>query len=192
MDRRQGYHGGATPQEVLVPLAVLVPQHRTLAGWEALPDRAPAWWSQGELPRADVSPTPARPPRRARPATAMQGTLFAEAQGRSTEASHLDWIDHLLRSPVFAAQRRVAGRRAPDDQRVRVLLATLAAQHGPLACRLLEQVLGEPAFRLRGILAGAQRLLNVDGYQVLAVDDIAGTVTLNRQLLNTQFQLEGV
>jgi hypothetical protein len=122
----------------------------------------------------------------------MQGTLFADAQGRSAEASRIDWIECLLSSPIFAAQRRVAGRRAPDDQRVRVLLATLEAYHGRLTCRLLEQVLGEPAFRLRGILAGAQRLLNVDGYQVLAVDDISGTVTLSRQLLNTQFQLEGV
>jgi hypothetical protein len=190
--KKQGYHGGATPQEVLVPLAVLVPQHRTIAGWEALPDRAPAWWHQGELPRADVAPTPARTTRRARPSAAMQGTLFAEAQGRNAEASPLDWVEHLLRSPVFAAQRRVAGRRAPDDQCIRALLTTLAAQHGPLACRLLEQALGVPAFRLRGILAGAQRLLNIDGYQVLAVDDISGTVTLNRQLLNTQFQLEGV
>src|SRR5215813_11151833 len=56
--KKQGYHGGATPQEVLVPLAVLVPQHRTLAGWEALPDRAPAWWR--ELQRAAVSSMPAR------------------------------------------------------------------------------------------------------------------------------------
>jgi hypothetical protein len=55
---------------------------------------------------------------------------------------------------------------------------------------VLEQGLGAPAFRLRGILAGVQRLLNVDGYQVLLVDDISGTVALNRQLLNMQFQLE--
>ena len=190
--KKQGYHGGATPQEVLVPLAVLVPQHRTLAGWEALPDRAPAWWSQGELPRADISTMPARTTRRAKQATAIQGTLFAEAQGRSAEESRIDWIEHLLRSPVFAAQRRMAGRRAPDNQCVRALLATLEAHHGRLARRLLEQVLGEPAFRLRGILAGLQRLLNVDGYQVLVVDDMSGTVVLNRQLLNTQFQLEGV
>ena len=220
--KKQGYHGGATPQEVLVPLAVLVPQHRTIAGWEALPDREPAWWSQGELPRAEVSTMPVRTTRRARPdrapawwspgelsrtdtlpmparttrrtkqATAIQGTLFAEAQGRSAEESRIDWIEHLLRSPVFAAQRRMAGRRAPDDQCVRALLATLEAHHGRLARRLLEQVLGEPAFRLRGILAGVQRLLNVDGYQVLVVDDLSGTVVLNRELLNTQFQLEGV
>jgi len=75
---------------------------------------------------------------------------------------------------------------------VRALLATLDVHHGRLARRLLEQVLGEPAFRLRGILAGVQRLLNVDGYQVLAVDDISGTVALNRQLLNIQFQLEDI
>jgi hypothetical protein len=68
----------------------------------------------------------------------------------------------------------------------------LKAHHGRLARRLLEPVLGEPEFRLRSILAGVQRLLNVDGYQVLAVDDISGTVALNRQLLNTQFQLEGI
>jgi hypothetical protein len=190
--KKQGYHGGATPQEVLVPLAVLVSQHRALAGWEALPDRAPAWWSHGELPPAEVSTMPARTTRRARPATAMQGTLFAEAAGRSAETARIDWIAHLLRSPVFAAQRRVAGRRAPDDQCIRALLATLEAHHDRLARRVLEQVLGAPTFRLRGILAGVQRLLNVDGYQVLTVDDISGTVALNRQLLKTQFQLEDV
>jgi hypothetical protein len=40
----------------------------------------------------------------------------------------------------------------------------------------------------RELLVGLQRLLNVDGYQVIAVDDISGTVALNRQLLNKQFQ----
>jgi hypothetical protein len=86
----------------------------------------------------------------------------------------------------------VAGRRAPDDQCVRALLATLEAHHDRLARRLLEQVLGVPAWRLRGILASVQRLLNVDGYQVLVVDDISGTVVLNRQLLSTQFQVESI
>jgi len=42
--------------------------------------------------------------------------------------------------------------------------------------------------RLQGILVGLQRLLNVDGYQVIAVDTISGTVDLNRQLLKKQFQ----
>ncbi len=61
-----------------------------------------------------------------------------------------------------------------------------------MARRVLMQVLGAPEFRLRGILTGVQRLLNVDGYQVIALDDISDIVTLNHQLLNTQFQLEVV
>jgi hypothetical protein len=112
--------------------------------------------------------------------------------GRSSETPRQDWIARLLSSPVFAAQRRVAGRRAPDDQLVRTLLAALEAHRDRMAHRLLAQVLGAPEFRLRSILTGVQRLLNVDGYQVIAVDDLSDTVTLDRQLLDMQFQLDVV
>jgi hypothetical protein len=190
--KKQGYHGGATPQEVLVPLAVLVPQHRTLAGWEALPASEPVWWSQRALPGAAMRALPARTSHRAGPATGAQRTLFADRHGRGTDTPPQDWIERLLSSPIFAAQRRVAGRRAPDDQLVRALLAALETHHGRMARRVLVQVLGAPEFRLRGILTGVQRLLNVDGYQVIALDDISDIVTLNHQLLNTQFQLEVV
>ena len=190
--RKQGYHGGATPQEVFVPLAVLVPQHRTIAGWEPLPEREPVWWSQGEPPHADAPAVPVRTTRRARLPASAQGTLFADLERSSTTASPADWIDHLLGSPVFAAQRRMAGRRAPDDTLVRAVLKALEAHGGSLARRLLVQMLGKPEFRLHGLLAGLQRLLNVDGYQVLVVDDLAGTVALNRQLLDTQFQLASI
>lgn len=46
--RKQGYHNGATPQEVLVPLWVFATSDRTVAGWEALPNRMPGWWSPVE------------------------------------------------------------------------------------------------------------------------------------------------
>jgi len=49
--------------------------------------------------------------------------------------------------------------------------------------------LGQPESRLRGILVGLQRLLNIDGYQVVAVDEATGTVELNRTLLDRQFQI---
>jgi hypothetical protein len=103
-----------------------------------------------------------------------------------------DWIERLLGSSVFSAQRRMAGRRAPDDQLVRTCLTALAGHGGRMTCRRLVQALSVPEFRLRGILTGLQRLLNVDGYQVLTLDDISGTVALNRQLLDTQFQLSSV
>ena len=46
--KKQGYHGGATPQEVLVPLVVLTPRHASIVGWEALPEHEPVWWSRAE------------------------------------------------------------------------------------------------------------------------------------------------
>jgi hypothetical protein len=54
---------------------------------------------------------------------------------------------------------------------------------------MLAQELGQPESRLRGILVGLQRLLNIDGYQVVAVDEATGTVELNRTLLDRQFQI---
>jgi hypothetical protein len=186
--KKQGYHGGVTPQEVLVPLAVLVPQHRTIVGWEALPDREPAWWSQSETSHAEAPIMPGRSTRRTQQLAAPQGTLFADMKVREAEGPSTDWVDHLLHSPVFAAQRRMVGRRGPDDKVVRTFLTALDTHGGRMTRHLLIQALGEPEFRLQGILVGLQRLLNVDGYQVIAVDAISGTVALNRQLLKKQFQ----
>ena len=44
-----------------------------------------------------------------------------------------------------------------------------------------------PLFRLGGIVSALRRILNVDGYDVLSVDDASDTVQLNRDLLDTQF-----
>jgi hypothetical protein len=49
--------------------------------------------------------------------------------------------------------------------------------------------MGAPEFRLRGILAGMQRVFNVEGYQVLAVEEATGAVSVDVELLRKQFQL---
>ena len=43
--------------------------------------------------------------------------------------------------------------------------------------------------RLRGLLAIAQRILNVDGFLVLTRDEASDTVELDRNLLCRQFDL---
>jgi phosphoenolpyruvate-protein kinase (PTS system EI component) len=45
-------------------------------------------------------------------------------------------------------------------------------------------------FRIPGIVAAMRRVLNVEGYAVLAIDDASGSIVLNRQLLQVQFELE--
>ena len=47
-----------------------------------------------------------------------------------------------------------------------------------------------PVFRLVSLLSAVRRLLNVDGYPVIAVDETSGTISLNRDLLEKQFGVE--
>jgi hypothetical protein len=187
--QKQGYHGGATPQEVLVPIGVFAAPDRTIAGWEALPEPQPVWWRPAETPPAAAPAGPARPSRHPEPRVEVQGSLFTQTPASSKVGRHPDWIDRLLSSAVFLTQRRLAGRVAPDDRVVRTFLNALEAHHGRMTRHGLAQALGQPDFRLPGLLAGLQRLLNVDGYQVVAVDETSGTVEVDRQLLDTQFQL---
>ena len=53
----------------------------------------------------------------------------------------------------------------------------------------LARVLNCPPIRLRGLLAIAQRVLNIDGYAVLTREEASDTVELNRELLRRQFDL---
>jgi PglZ domain len=185
--KKHGYHGGATPQEVLVPIGVFA--RDVIEGWEPLPDRKPPWWSGPEpTPTAILAVRPQSPQRRNKVVT-EQESLFTGMEASGTEEPHADWIGHLLSSPIFAAQRRMAGRRAPDDRTVETFLKELDRHHDRISQRLLAQALGQPEFRMRGILVGLQRLLNVEGYQVVAVDEASETIELNRLLLAKQFQL---
>jgi hypothetical protein len=168
---------------VLVPVGVFAPVDHAIAGWEGLPDQKPPWWYRAETPTTDVPAMPARRTRRPKKSGNAQESLFIAVEPPA------DWISRLLGSTVFAAQRQMAGRRAPDNRVVEVVLRALEAHHSRMSHRAFAQALGQPDFRLHGLLAGLQRLLNVDGYQIVVVDEAAGTIELNRPLLDTQFQL---
>jgi hypothetical protein len=60
---------------------------------------------------------------------------------------------------------------------------------GTVLRQALAQKLGESELRMPGLIAALRRILNVDGYSVVSVDDASGSVVLNRQLLEVQFEL---
>jgi hypothetical protein len=185
--RKAGYHGGATPQEVVVPIAVLAPWDRALGGYRAVPDTKPAWWSELEAVVAP-SPTPAAPQKARKRAAPAQPSLFAEPQ--STTASAVPgWIAALLHSDTYRAQRERAGRIAPPDTTVRQILEALEAHKGRAPRSVVARAVAQPEIRLRGIMAGLQRVLNVEGYPIVTVDEATGTVELQRELLRKQFQI---
>jgi hypothetical protein len=43
--RKNGYHGGVSAQEVVVPLSVFTARHRVLKGWQMAAAPQPDWWA---------------------------------------------------------------------------------------------------------------------------------------------------
>jgi len=193
--RKNGYHGGVSPQEVTVPLSVFVPSRLALAGWQSAAPPQPEWWDLPDIAAAmpmPMQPVVARaaPPRRASKAPVGQEQLFdVDALPVLAAATAQDWIGALLQSDVFAAQRALAARVAPPDETTHKLLTALSERGGKLSRTALAQRLAMPEVRLNGLLSAMRRILNVDQASVLVVDDGAGTVELNRNLLFQQFRI---
>jgi hypothetical protein len=193
---KHGYHGGATPEEVLVPVEVLA--RRLPARWAYQPVATPPWWDETTVvplpvPAAPrVLPAPAVAP----PRPSAQPTLFEAAASAELVAvpepapRRATWVDALLASPTFQAHR--AGVRLPrplPDVRLRGYLDAMAANGATIALPALAALTGEPAGTLRMTLSVVQRLLNVDGSPILVVRADA-SVVCNLELLAQQFDLD--
>lgn len=187
---KNGYHGGASPQEVLVPLAILSTAGG-LSGWDLAPPVQPDWWE--EAPVAAVVSVPAPRPA-ARPSVkkpiAAQPSLFDAPEPVPAGVEQGDWIGLLLASPTYSAQRQLAARGAPKDEDVRQVLEALAQRGGKLSRIALAQRLGLAQVRVGPLLMAVRRVLNVDQVRVLDVEEASGTVILNRNLLDAQFELK--
>lgn len=198
--RKNGYHGGVSPQEVSVPLSILVPFGMVLPEWQPALPAQPEWWDLPNLaatPAAVVQqvPPPRAPSRRAAAPLVGQQQLFdtlAAPVAPVTSAPMGDWIDSLLQSQVYASQRSLAARVAPPDEQMRKLLVSLEERGGKLSRAALAQRLAVPEIRLSGMLSAVRRILNVDQATVLLVDEAAGTVELNRTLLLQQFRISSL
>ena len=168
--RSAGYHGGATPQEMLVPVAVLAPRGAEVPGWRAAASAVPEWWDEDVPHEAVVPVLPTAP-------TTLLDPRLAEPE----------WIERLLASAPYATQRERHARVAPDDARVQRLLSFLATRGDRATVGALAQALELPEHRARGVIAGLRRVLAVDGFDVLVV--ASEDVTLDRHLLLRQFGL---
>lgn len=194
--RKNGYHGGLSPQEVTVPLSVMVPLGMNLTGWTPAPPAQPEWWELPPLSKSKETKPAIVPP--ARPAgckptpQAGQPQLFdpTELPPATTPVAR-DWIGALLRGAIYASQRQLAARVALPDEGMRALLTALSERGGKLSRAALAQRLSLPEIRLGGMLSAGRRILNVDQAQVLVIDEAAGTVELNIVLLHQQFRVGG-
>lgn len=204
---RSGYHGGASLAEVTVPFLMFTRVGApSIGGWRAAPPQAPAWWNETGRPgrearrvkragaRIDLAP--------ALPAVdGPQGTLdlgLPEAHIRPQAAplpsgARADVISTaLVASETYAAQRKRAGRRALDDAAVLTLVRTLISGGGRSHRDTLAGALQLPPSSFATTFAALARLLNVDGYAVVAMDADGVSARLEEGLLVEQFELGNV
>lgn len=181
--KKNGYHGGVSRQEMIVPLGLWTPLGVELpeSGYVPALHSTPTWWDDAGR-AAVVQPIPAyQPPRKRKPAEAS-GDLFALGQDSGL-------ADALVQSSVFTHQQERVGRVALDAQRVVTLVRTLEDGGGRARVEQLARAIGMPALRMRGVVSILQRTLNVDGFPVITFEQATGTVLLDMALLRTQFQL---
>lgn len=192
---QSGYHGGASPQEVLVPLSVWVAAGGDLPEWKSAADE-PAWWrDEGVQPVSAALAAPAVPAApatgksRPKAAPAGQGVLFAEVPAPLPAAAAVaePWLAALFASPAYREQKGRAARQSLADERVAEVLAALARQGGGMTPAALARQLEIPLSRVHGLLAALQRLLNVEGFPVLVFEPESDKVTFDRALLGKQF-----
>jgi hypothetical protein len=176
-----------SPQEVVLPLAVLMWGDAALPGFREVVNAYPAWWFEAaNVPAPSRTVIPSRPSRRPQPEPPLLDLLGA-ADAQTT----LPWLERFFASPLLVAQKALSsGRGLPSDDEVRRLLLVVTERGGRMTRVTLAQRMGIPLFRLTPLLAATRRLLNVDGLQVLDVEEASDTVVLNRRLLEQQFEID--
>ena len=211
--RKAGYHGGAAPAEVVIPLLVLsAGDEAAVPGWAGAPVASPDWWREplpesardgerGAVGADSAGGAAGRRRKRAAPSAAEPEGLFDLTPSEPTTGSPpattgpepgtapSRLIEALLASERYALRR---GSRAPlPDERVAALLGTLLSGGDRATLDTLAARAGVPAHRIGGTITALRRLLQVEGYPVLTLDRDGQTVHLHRDLLIEQFELDG-
>ena len=198
--RKAGYHGGAAPAEAVIPLLVFsAGDEDAVPGWRGAPVASPDWWREpAEAAVGAGAATVPVPPGQRRPRAEPQPDRLFDLPAPAPPASEPvtvpattgppGLVEALLASDVYRQRR---GTRAPlPDDRVAALVGGLLEGGGRASLDSLAAQAGIPAHRVGGVVTALRRLLQVEGYPVLAMDPDGRTVKLDVALLVEQFGLE--
>jgi len=203
--QQNGYHGGATPQEMICPLIILTDtnladERKTYPGLHACEYLSPEWWLSAPTASAVVEDSASVfIPVRMGPPTLFDNVpevVPAEEQTKPVKSARpaavpaTGWINQLLSSQAYKDQKEFVRRHAPEDELVQRCLAALDAQGGIMTPAAFSKAADVAAGRLDGLIARMQRLLNVDGYEILTLSRAENRIELNVTKLKRQFDLD--
>jgi hypothetical protein len=181
------------------PLVILLDKTSTYSGLYPCEYPKPDWWSASpvasvaveappvaiRVPRKPVGLFDDQPDEEVRPVTAPTDTKPVQKQ--TTGGA---WLDRLFASTGYKDQKEFVRRHAPEDALVRRCLEALDSNGGIMTPAAFSNVADVPAARLDGLIARIQRLLNVDGYDILTFSRSENRIELNAPKLKRQFDLD--
>jgi hypothetical protein len=187
---KAGYHGGAAPAEVVIPVVMLA-AGAPPRGWRLAPPQTPSWW------------LPARPGVGAGLAVASQLAAVPRSKGVGSDAPTLfdaavepvaltgdDLAARVITSAVYREQRKRSAKVNVSDDRVAGLIrACLLGERGAIDEVTASRQLDVALVQLAGAVGQLQRLLNVEQYPVLTRDSEHREVVVDEGLLREQFGL---
>lgn len=175
---KAGYHGGATPAEVVVPVIVTVPVEMVAKPpLELATPQEPHWWTE--------------PPVTVEPASSDRvisdtPTLLDSLEDETPTSIPLGTA--IVESATFAEQRELAGRITVQDASVAALIDRLAAApQGRLSPVEAARTLDVGQARVAGAFEQVRKLLNVEGYPVVRRDLSTGVIIWDESLAREQF-----
>ena len=181
--KKNGYHGGLNPQEMVVPIAVLCSSSYPIGWVEALVD-TPIWWEESISQINNIPPLPK---------SIKQvdfGPLFDLPLTLEEPTQQISqWVKTLLSSPIYNTRKKLAGRAVSSDDMFTKVLIALDSYGGKATLTALARTLSYPIARVHNLITVIQRMLNIDGYAVVAFDEAFDTIELNYDLLCQQFDL---
>lgn len=167
--KKNGYHGGAHPREMLAPLVVLAPLKRQqMPGWVEVRHELPRWWDPGAAVKtsAKLNYKP-----KAEPSETGQLALFSEP-------SESELSRRILESPLVAQQWK-ASKNPPSQPEIQKLLRALEVRERQATIVELSEAMDMPEARFRQLLGQAGPLLTVDGVPILGLTADGLSVFLN-------------
>ncbi|WP_426976362.1 BREX-2 system phosphatase PglZ [Pseudarthrobacter sp. O4] len=186
---KAGYHGGGSPAEAVVPLAVFVPDGVVPEGWELAPPQEPLWWS---LSSGTTQAQPVPLPPKSKKARDEGPDLFSELEGSANAPTAGKNPSNLgarvVATAGYKSQRKIAGRVTLLDGQIEAFVdAAVTAAGSRLPLHAAAVAIGVPIQRISGAVAQLQKLLNVEGYPVLRLD--GNSLVIDEPLLREQFEV---
>jgi hypothetical protein len=99
------------------------------------------------------------------------------------------WIDRLIKSQAYKDQRAKVRRHALEDETVRASLQALVTNGCIMTPAAFATAASVSVARLDGMVAYLQRILNVDGYEIITFSRHENRIELNVSKLKRQFDL---